>query len=95
MSAIHRIRWLHLAVLSAALAAILLLATGASLWHLDTPGSEATCAICHVAHLTPLLGAAMGTLAAPLFIAWNLPTETQISHATPATLNAPPRAPPA
>jgi hypothetical protein len=95
VSGIRVIRWLHLTVLGAALAAVLLVASGASLWHVDTPGSEATCAICHVAHLTPLLGAATGTLSAPLFIAWHQPAETQITHASPATLNAPPRAPPA
>jgi hypothetical protein len=88
-------RWLQLTCLGAAMFAVLLLAIGAAFWHQDAPGSEATCAICHVAHLTPLLGAAIGALSAPLFIAWHLPAETQISHASPATLNAPPRAPPA
>jgi hypothetical protein len=75
--------------------AVLLLAIGAAFWHQDAPGSEATCAICHVAHLTPLLGSAIGALSAPLFIAWHQPAEAQIEKPAPPTLNAPPRAPPA
>jgi hypothetical protein len=86
--------WAHSACFSAAIVAVLLLVIGTSLWHKDAPGSEATCAICHVAHLTPLLGPVVGALSAPLFIAWHQPVEAQIDRASPPTVNAPPRAPP-
>ena len=45
-------RWLQLAALTAALAAVVLLASGISFWHTDAPGSDATCPICHVAHVS-------------------------------------------
>src|SRR5947209_2118718 len=86
--------WVHLACFTAAAFAVLLLAVGAAFWHQDEPGSEATCAICHVAHLAPLPGAPVGTLPAPLFIAWHQPAEAQLEPPAPLTLNAPPRAPP-
>ena len=87
--------WVRLACFTAAAFAVLLLAVGAAFWHQDEPGSEATCAICHVAHLTPLPGSPVGALPAPLFVAWHQPAEAQLQQLSPSTLNAPPRAPPA
>ncbi|PYU34700.1 MAG: hypothetical protein DMG31_05555 [Acidobacteria bacterium] len=84
-----------MACFTAAAFAVLLLAVGAAFWHQDEPGSEATCAICHVAHLTPLPGSPVGALPAPLFVAWHQPAEAQLQQLSPSTLNAPPRAPPA
>lgn len=86
--------WLHFACLGAAAFAIVLLAVGAAYWHQDAPGSEDTCAICHVAHVAPLPGSAIGALSAPLFIAWHQPAEAQVEQSAPPTVNAPPRAPP-
>ena|ERR1700758_142977 len=91
----HARDWVRFACLGAATLAVLLLAIGAALWHQDAPGSEATCSICHLAHLAPVLGSLIDGLSAPLVIAWHLPAETRVTHAAPATLSAPPRAPPA
>ena len=90
-----KVRWLHLAALTAALLAVLPVAIGASFWHTDTPGSEATCQICHVAHMLVLPGAATSILIAPKIIAWVAPAAAQVSHSAPAGLDSPPPAPPA
>lgn len=89
------LRWFRLAFLTAALAAVLLVASGISLWHTDTPGSEATCPICHVAHMPVLPDTATSILATPIAVARVVPAGTQIVHAAPAALDSPPRAPPA
>src|SRR5579863_1708607 len=89
------LRWLHAAVLVAACAAILLVASGISFWHTDAPGSEATCPICHVAHMPVLPGTATSVQSAPKVVAWVVPAEARISHSAPAGLDSPPRAPPA
>jgi len=86
---------LHFACLSAAMLAVLLLAIGAGFWHQDAPRSEATCSICHLAHLTPALGSLLAGLSAPLVIAWHLPADTHVTQSAPTALSAPPRAPPA
>src|ERR1700687_4330614 len=93
----HRrsLRWLHATVLVAACAAILLVASGISFWHTDAPGSEATCPICHVAHMPVLPGTATSALSAPNVVAWVVPAEALVSHSAPAGLDSPPRAPPA
>jgi hypothetical protein len=91
----NRLRWLGLAALAAALVAILPVAIGASFWHTDAPGSEATCQICHVAHMPVLPGIATSVQAAPKVVAWIEPARTQISHSAPTGLDSPPRAPPA
>jgi hypothetical protein len=94
---VHRrsLRWLHVAVFIAACAAILLVASGISFWHTDAPGSEATCPICHVAHMPVLPGTATSVLSTPGVVAWVALAEGQISHLTPARPDSPPRAPPA
>jgi len=66
-----KIAWLHLAAVTAAVVAVMLIATGASLWHIDAPGSAATCPICHFAHISALPG---------------LPAETVSVHVTVADL---------
>jgi len=80
---------------TAALAALLPGAIGASFWHIDTPGSEATCPICHVAHMPVLPGTATSVQAASVVVAWIVPVHTHVAHAAPAGLDSPPRAPPA
>lgn len=82
-------------LLAAALAAMLFLASGASLWHIDAPGSEAACTICHLAHMPVLQGMPSGSLAAPTVVAWVVPAETRVGHTAPAGLDSPPRGPPA
>jgi hypothetical protein len=89
-----RTRWFHLVALAAAVVSIVFVATGASLWHQDRPGSEATCSICHLAHLAPPLCIATGALTGPVLIDWKPPDETQVIHASPDVLEASPRAPP-
>src|SRR5580765_8087728 len=86
--------WLRLAALTVAIAAIAFVATGATLWHVDTPGSAATCPICHVAH-TPLLGGVSAQIAvAPFAVAWLVAARQHIRHEAPPVLDASPRAPP-
>src|ERR1700758_2946138 len=91
----HARDWVRFACLGAATLAVLLLAIGAALWHQDAPGSEATCSICHLAHLTPVLDCGIAGLSAPLVIAWYVPAETHITQAAPTALSSGPRAPPA
>jgi hypothetical protein len=86
--------WLRLTVLTIAIAAVLFVAAGASLWHLDAPGSEATCPICHLAHMPALRGLSASTLTEPVLISWIVPAEAQVSHAAPVSLDSPPRGPP-
>jgi hypothetical protein len=82
-------------LLAAALAAMLFVASGASLWHVDAPGSEATCPICHLAHMPVLRGLPASTLAEPVLVAWIVPAETQAGHPALVSPDSPPRAPPA
>jgi len=94
---VHRrfLRWLRVAVLAAACAAILLVASGISFWHTDAPGSEATCPICHVAHMPVLPGTPTSVLSTSKVVAWVVPAEVGVSHSAPTGLDSPPRAPPA
>jgi hypothetical protein len=86
--------WLRLAVLTAAIAAIAFVATGATLWHVDTPGSAATCPICHVAHTPLLSGVSAQIVVAPFAVAWVVAGRQLIGHDAPLVLDASPRAPP-
>jgi len=81
-------------VLAAAVAAFLFVATGAALWHQDAPGNS-VCSICYAAHLPALSSMPTGTPAASCAVAWVVPVELRLNHATPDTLNSSPRAPPA
>jgi hypothetical protein len=87
-------QWLHLAVLTTALLAVLFVASGAALWHLDAPGSAATCPICHAVNMPALHAVWSGALVSPVTTAWLEIPETRVTHAPPAASNAPPRAPP-
>ena len=82
-------------LLADALVAMLFVASGVSLWHVDAPGSEATCPICHLAHMPVLRGLPTSTLAEPVLVAWIVPSETQAGHPAPVSPDSPPRAPPA
>jgi len=89
-----RWRWLRLAMLTAAFAAVLFVATGAAFWHQDAPGAAASCSICYATHLPALSSMPVGTPAAPLAIAWVITAELRLTHTEPDKLNSPPRAPP-
>lgn len=89
------LRWFRVAVLAAACTAILLVASGIWLWHTDAPGSEATCPICHVAHMPVLPGAPTGVLSVFCVVASVALAEVQLLHSAPVGLSSPPRAPPA
>src|ERR1700732_5017485 len=89
-----RTRWLYLAALAAAVVSIVSVATGASLWHQDRPGSEATCAICHLARLAPPLCISTEALTGPMLIGWRPADERQVIHGSPEVAEASPRAPP-
>ena len=86
--------WLRLAALTVAIAAIAFLATGVTLWHVDTPGSAATCPICHVAHTPLLSGVSAQIVVAPFTVAWVVAARQHIRHEAPPLLDASPRAPP-
>jgi hypothetical protein len=86
--------WFRVALLAAACAAILLVASGISFWHTDAPGSEATCPICHVAHMPVLPGTALRVPNADRIVTRVGPAKAQISHSAPTGLDSPPRAPP-
>jgi hypothetical protein len=79
-----------------AMLALFPLAIGAGFWHTDAPGSsEATCPICHVAHM-PALASPFAALPVGLAgIEKVVRAEARIGHAAPSSLLPPPRAPPA
>ena len=89
------LRWLRLAALAAALAAVVILASGISFWHTDSAGSDATCPICHVAHTSSLPVAMAHIPAASLAVEALVPAQARVGHAPPFSVAAPPRAPPA
>lgn len=88
-------RWMWLALLGVAIFAILFVATGADLCHTDAPGSAATCPICHLAHLSPLLDAPAVLLSALVLFALVRPVQAPLLRDAPAALIPPSRAPPA
>jgi hypothetical protein len=90
-----RLRLLRFAALSVALIALLPLAIGATFWHTDSPGTEATCPICHVAHMPVLPGIVAHAEVTPKVVAWVILAEASVSHCAPAGLDSPPRGPPA
>src|SRR5580658_5582774 len=80
--------------LAVALFAVLSLGLGIGFWHIDAPGTESTCPICHVAYSPAMPGAPVQvptTLAAVASLA--VPQIRDVLPA-PAAPNAPPRAPP-
>jgi hypothetical protein len=85
---------LLLGTLVVALVSLLPLAVGASFWHVDAAGSEASCPICHVGHMPILPGNVASVDATPCLVAWIVPAESQIASPAPSGLDSPPRAPP-
>lgn len=86
---------MRIAVLAAAFAGIVLLATGAAWWHLDTPGSVDTCPICcHIAHISAIPGTLAAAIAAPSLVEWLLPAERLVFEGAASVLVPPSRAPP-
>jgi hypothetical protein len=91
----QRFHCLRLAALAAALAAVFFIACGVSLWHSDAPGSDATCPICHAAHMPALQAAPVGVSAALALVRWLVPAEARSGHSESFSLIPPARAPPA
>ena len=90
------IRWLRLVALSAALAGVLLLATGAAWWHIETPGSVDSCPICcHTAHISAVPEAFSAASTASVVVAWLLAAERLLLPGDPSVVVPPSRAPPA
>jgi hypothetical protein len=75
--------------------AVMLIATGASLWHIDAPGSAATCPICHYAHISALPGLPAGSVTVQVSLAWIVPAAPIVGNAAPVLQASAPRAPPA
>ena len=90
----RQLRWVRMGVLTAAVAALLFVATGVLLWHVDSPDSEANCPICHFAHSRVLGSIPTAALLAPVVLAWILPAELQVTRVSPAAHDFSPRAPP-
>jgi hypothetical protein len=90
-----RLPWLRLLALTAAMAAVIVVASGISYWHDDASGSDATCPICHVAHISALPSAPADIPTALTAIAWVVTPETCVGYARPLSAIPPPRAPPA
>jgi hypothetical protein len=82
-------------LLAASLTALFFMACGASLWHVDAPGSEANCPICHFAHMPLLPRVSTSLPIAPATVVWILPAETYEPYTAPTALHSSPRAPPA
>jgi hypothetical protein len=92
----NRVRtWLRFAAWAAALAATLLVASGAEFWHTDAPGSEATCLICHAAHMPALRAAPARTVVKLTALTWFVPLGVRFDHSAPSSVIPSPRAPPA
>jgi hypothetical protein len=90
------LRWLHVAVFSSACVATLLIASGVSFWHTDAPGSDdATCPICHLAHMPVMPGTAASVSIKLTIFAWFVQADVREGYVAPPSLDSPPRAPPA
>jgi hypothetical protein len=85
--------WPKLVLFTAAMAAVLFVATGASFLHQDAPGT--ICSICYAAHLPALRSIPVRTPLASYAITWWVPAELLLNHAAPEALSSAPRAPPA
>lgn len=91
----QRARWLSALALSAAILAILPFALGVSFWHTDAPGTDATCPICHVAHVSALPETLADIAVAFVAVGTTAPAETKSGHGQPFSLIPPLRGPPA
>ena len=90
----HKVAWLRVATVTAAVVAVMLIATGASLWHIDAPGSAATCPICHFAHISALPGLPAESVSVHVTVADLPPAAPLLSAQAPVLAAASPRAPP-
>ena len=95
MTRTKKIRWLHGASVAAAIIAVLLVASGASLWHIDAPGTAATCPICHFAHISVIPGVPAQSVSVHVRVAWVVPAESTTLSLAPILPASAPRAPPA
>jgi hypothetical protein len=86
---------MHAASIAAAIIAVMLVASGASLWHIDAPGSAATCPICHFAHISVIPGLPAQSVSVPVRVAWLVSAESTAPNAAPILPASAPRAPPA
>jgi hypothetical protein len=91
----HSLRFLRMVSLGLALAAILFVASGATLWHTDAPGALATCPICHLAHMPTLRGMPGAIVVTRIVFARVAPADSQPAQTRTHNRNSPPRAPPA
>jgi len=91
----YSLRLLRMASLGLALAAILFVASGATLWHTDAPGALATCPICHLAHMPAWRGMPGAIVVTRIIFAWVAPADSLPSCTRARYRNSPPRAPPA
>jgi hypothetical protein len=91
----YSLRLIRMASLGFALAAILFVASGATLWHTDAPGALAACPICHLAHMPTLRGVPGAIVVTRITFAWVAPTDSKPSYTRTQYRNSPPRAPPA
>lgn len=87
-------RWLRRTIAVMACALLLYFASGGSLFHQHTGGSENACHICQSLHMPALVAAALELVATPEFIARN---STLPQHSAPSdsfSLHRASRAPP-
>jgi hypothetical protein len=91
----HSLRLIRMVSLGLALAAILFVASGATLWHTDAPGALATCPICHLAHMPVLQGTPGAIVITRIIFARAAPVDSQPAQTRTHDRNSPPRAPPA
>ena len=80
--------------LAAALFAVLSLGLGIGFWHIDAPGTESTCPICHVAYSPAVPGAPVQVRTTLVAVASLAVPQIRDVPPSPSTPNAPPRAPP-
>ena len=86
---------MHLVAVTAAIVAVMLIATGASLWHIDAPGSAATCPICHLAHVSVFNALPAELVSVNVIVTWFLPADESVCDAKLVLQASSPRAPPA
>jgi hypothetical protein len=88
-------RYLNLATILVAVLAVLFIGTGASIFHIDPPGSAATCPFCCLAHISALPGVAIELPLVIAAIEAIAPSEVPFTYAAPTSLILHSRAPPA
>jgi H+/Cl- antiporter ClcA len=86
------LQWPRLIALTAAVAALLIMAMGVTLWHQDSPGT--ICSICYAAHSPALRSAPASTASGPLVFCWVVARAVYLDRAEPESLQSPPRGPP-